>query len=107
MTHFKRNCPLRIICDASKQGLGAVSQQNEESSWKPVAYASRFLRDFDGKFSITGLEFSAVVWSVETFKNYVYGIDFGTLSNHKAVKSVLKANKANKAFSSRLTRWED
>ena len=24
LTHFKRNKPLRIICDASKQGLGAV-----------------------------------------------------------------------------------
>ena len=28
--HFKKNGPLRIICDASKQGLGAILQQNEE-----------------------------------------------------------------------------
>ena len=27
LTHFKRNKPLRIICDASKQGLGAGLQQ--------------------------------------------------------------------------------
>ena len=31
---------LRKVCDASKQGLGAVSQQNEENNWKPIAYAS-------------------------------------------------------------------
>ena len=42
LTHFKRNYQLRIICDASKQGLGAVLQQNEENNWKPIAYTSRF-----------------------------------------------------------------
>ena len=42
LTHFKRNKPLRIICDASKQGLGAVLQQCKENRWKPIAYASKF-----------------------------------------------------------------
>ena len=31
LTHFKRNNSLRIICDASKQGLGAVLQQCEKN----------------------------------------------------------------------------
>ena len=31
LTHFKRNKPLRRICDASKHGLGAVLQQCEEN----------------------------------------------------------------------------
>ena len=39
---FKRNCPLRIICDASKAGLGAVLQQEENGEWKPLSFASRF-----------------------------------------------------------------
>ena len=43
LTHFKRNVPLRIICDASKNGLAAVLQQCEENKWKPISYASRFL----------------------------------------------------------------
>ena len=37
LTHFKRNKPLRIICDASKQGLGTVLHQCEENRWKPIA----------------------------------------------------------------------
>ena len=37
LTHFERNKPLRIICDASKQGLGAVLQQCEENEWKPIS----------------------------------------------------------------------
>ena len=30
LSHFKRNHEIRIICDASKQGLGAVVQQNNK-----------------------------------------------------------------------------
>ena len=36
LNHFKRQCPLRIICDASKSGLGAVLQQEENNKWKPI-----------------------------------------------------------------------
>ena len=49
----------------------------------------------------------AVVWSVEHFKHYVYDVSFGVVCDHKALQSVLKANKGNKTFSSRLTRWVD
>ena len=59
------------------------------------------------KFSITELELLAVVWSIEHFKNYVYGKTFGVVFDHKALQSVLSANKGNKTFSSRLTRWAD
>ena len=48
LTHFKRNKKLRIICDASKQGLGAVLQQQQDNQeWKPVSFASRFLTNFE------------------------------------------------------------
>ena len=107
LTHFKRNKPLRIICDASKQGLGAVLQQCEENERKPISYASRFLTELETKYSINELELLAVVWSVEHFKNYVYGVPFGIVSDHKALQSVLKSNKGNKTYSSRLTRWVD
>ena len=75
--------------------------------WKPISYASRFLTELEAKFSINELELLAVVWAIEHFKNYVYGETFGVVSDHKALQSVLKANKGNKTFSSRLTRWVD
>ena len=49
----------------------------------------------------------AVVWSIENFKNYVYGVAFGIVSDHNALESVLRSNKGNKTFSSRLTRRVD
>ena len=107
LIHFKRNIPLRIICDASKQGLGAVLQQCEGNEWKPISYASRLLTDLEAKYSIDELELLAVVWSVEHFKNYVCWVPFGIVSDHKALQSLLKSNKGNKTYSRRLTRWVD
>ena len=45
-----------------------------------------------------------MLWTVEHFKNFAYGVSFGVL--HGPTKCV-KANKGNKTFSSRLTRWVD
>ena len=47
------------------------------------------------------------MWAVEHFRNYVYGVHFKIVSDHKASMSVLKPNKGNKTFSSRLTRCVD
>ena len=73
-----------------------------QDSWKPLAYASRFLTELESKYSINELEVLAVV---EQFNNYVYGVELGVVLDHKAFQSVLKANKGNKTFSSRITRW--
>ena len=35
LTHFKRNKPLRIICDASKQGLGAACNNARKTNGNP------------------------------------------------------------------------
>ena len=49
MGHFKRSSPIRIICDASKSGLGAVLQQQDELGWRPIHFASRFLTALEEK----------------------------------------------------------
>ena len=49
----------------------------------------------------------AIVWAVEHFKNYVYGVQFKVISDHKASMSVLKPNRGNKTISSRLIRLVD
>ena len=48
----------------------------------------------------------AIVWAVEHFKNYVC-VQFKTLSDHKALITVLRPNRGNKTFSTWLTRWID
>ena len=107
LNHFKRDCPLRIICDASKAGLGALLQQEKIGEWQPLSVASRFLTELESKYSINELELLAIVWSVEYFRSYVYGVPFKIISDHKALSTILKGQKGNKTYSSRLTRWVD
>ena len=105
--YFKKDQPLRIVCDASKEGMGAVLQQKTDEGWKAIHFASRFLTPFEQKYSINELELLAVVWSEENFRNYVYGTNFEMVSDHKALTSILKGNRAKKTFSSGLTRRVD
>ena len=41
LKHFKRDLPVRINCDASKAGLGAMLQQKQEG-WETTHYVCRF-----------------------------------------------------------------
>ena len=102
--HFKRSQPLKIVCDASRDGFGAVLQQQTEQGSRETHFASRFLTSFEQKFSINELELLAVVWTLENFGKFVYGTQFEVVSDHKALTSILKGNKANKTYSSQLTR---
>ena len=47
LTHFERDKKMRIVCDASKQGIGAVLQQQQNyQELKPVSFAFRFFNKF-------------------------------------------------------------
>ena len=48
-----------------------------------------------------------VVWSIEHFKHYLYGKRFVVVTDHRALLSILKDNRGNKTYESRLTRWLD
>ena len=99
---------MRSISDASKQRLGTVLQQQQDNQdWKPVSFASRLLTVFEAKYSMNELELLAVVWAIEHFTNYLYGVKLQVISDHKALASVLKPNRSNKTISSRITRWVD
>ena len=108
LTHFKRNKKVRIVCDATKKGLRAVLQQQwDNQDCNQCHLRLDFLFNCEAKYSINKLELLAVVWAIEHFDIYVYGVKFQVISDHKALPSVLKPNRSNKAFTSRLTRWVD
>ena len=69
--HILKKQEIRIIFDASKQGVGAVLQQSQKNGeWKPICFATRFLSDVEAMYSITELEILAIVLAIDHFKNW-------------------------------------
>ena len=64
--------PFILFTDASTAGLGAVlSQKDDEGRERVVAYASRRVSETECKYSITELEYLAVIWAVKLFRPYL------------------------------------
>ena len=49
--------------------LHEKGKKEGNEGWKLIAYASRFLTDFEANCSKNALKLLAVVWPVEQFKN--------------------------------------
>ena len=106
-THYNPHLETRIKCDASRAGLGAALEQCSPTGWHTVAFASRFLNSNEERYSVNELELLGVVWSVENFKNHLFGKSFTIITDHRALLSIMKEHRSNKSYNSRLTRWID
>ena len=105
--HYNPQFETRIKCDASRSGLGAALEQLTVDGCKPISFASRFLNSSEERYSINELELLGVVWSIEYFKNYLYGKKFTVITDHRVLLSILKEHRSNKSYNSRLSRWVD
>ena len=85
-------------------GLGAVlEQKQEDSTFKPIYYASRKVSDVERRYSQFEREALAVRWVCEKFCLYLYGIEFEICTDHKPLVIVL-AEKLRPP-SARIERW--
>ena len=90
-----------IKCDASRAGLGAALEQRSPIGWNTVAFGSRFLNPNEERYNVNELELLGVVWSVEYFKNYLFGKSFTIITDHRALLSIMKEHQSNKSYNSR------
>ena len=86
LMYYDVNRPLTIQCDASEKGLGAVLLQDD----KPVAYASRALRDAETRYAQIEKEMLAIVWSLERFDQYTFAKHTTVQSDHKPLEALMK-----------------
>ena len=108
MYHYHQKRKARIKCDASHSELGAALEQKlSDGTWSPIAFAPCLLIVQEKKYSTNELELLAIIWSCETFRNYLLENKFEALTDRKAIISALNFNRGNKSYQSRLTRWTD
>lgn len=63
----------KLLVDALKDGIGAVSVQLRNGSWRPVAYASRSLSDSKMRCAQIGKEAFELVYGCERLHHLSYG----------------------------------
>ena len=85
------NLPFALHTDASKDGLGAVLEQESDGHSHPVAYASRTLSKSETNYSATELEALGVVWALRHFRAYLLGHKCIIYTDHAPLKASLTA----------------
>lgn len=80
--------PFTIHCDASNTGVGAMLTQGVEEA--PIAYASKKLGPEHKNYTTTEKECYAVLFGVEKFRAYVEGSKFTVVTDHSALKWLMK-----------------
>lgn len=104
---YSTELPVKITCDASPTGVGAVlSHTLEDGSVRPIAYASKTLAKAERNYSQFDREALAIVFGVKEFHQYVYGRFFTIETDHKPLTYVFGEGKSlPQMAASRVQRW--
>ena len=81
---FQEGKQFVLRTDASDIGLGAVLLQDLEGEGRlPIAYASKKLLPRERNYSVIEKERLGIIWGVEKFRKYLYGVEFLLEKDHK------------------------
>ncbi|KAK4314476.1 hypothetical protein Pmani_014181 [Petrolisthes manimaculis] len=107
LVHYNPDLPLRLECDASPRGLGAVlSHKFSDGIERPVAFSSRTLTKAESNYSQTDREGLALVFGVIRFHQYIYGRNFTLIKDHKPLTYLFGREAASPTMASpRVRRW--
>jgi len=101
LAHPDYSRPFIVDCDGSQDGLGATLIQDQGKGERPIAYISRTLGEYEKKWTATEIEAAAVMWALERFRPYIYGIRVLVRTDHSPLEYLRKCT--NKC--ARLERW--
>lgn len=107
LVHYDPSLPLKLACDASSYGIGAViSHIFPDKTEKPIAYASRTLTSTERNYPQIEKEALALIFGVKRFHTYLYGQKFTLVTDHKPLSTILHPSKALPTLAAaRIQRW--
>ena len=65
--------PTRLTTDASRNGLGAILEQQHDEHWKPITYASRALQPEEKDICPLEKETLSIFFGCYKFHDFLYG----------------------------------
>lgn len=107
LVHFNKNYKVKLTCDASEVGIGAVLLHiMPDGSVKPIAFASRVLHEAKKNYSVIHKEALAIYWAACKFYQYLMGKEFILCSDHKPLEALFGEHKGIPQIAAgRLQRW--
>ena len=107
LVHYDVQLPIKLACNASAYGIGAViSHVMPDSSERAVAYGSRSLSKSEQNYSQLEKEALAIIFGVKKFHKFLYGRPFALVTDHKPLVTILGPRSPIPTLAAaRLQRW--
>uniref|UniRef100_A0AAZ3NPL7 ribonuclease H n=1 Tax=Oncorhynchus tshawytscha TaxID=74940 RepID=A0AAZ3NPL7_ONCTS len=107
LAHYNTEMKLRLGCDASPYGVGAViSHVLPSGEEHPIAFASRTLSPSEKNYAQIEKEALRIIFGVKKFHKYLYGRKFQLLTDHKPLLAILGPKSAIPTLAAlRMQRW--
>lgn len=101
------DAPISLMTDCSNTCIGAVLQQREMNSWKPLGFYSNKLSEAQQRYSTYDRELLAIYQAIKHFRPLIEGRPLSVYTDHKPIVYSLKNNKIGKNDTPRRIRHLD
>lgn len=107
LVHFDPEKPVRLACDSSQYGIGAVLMHvMPDSSERPICFISRVLTAAERNYSMIMKEALAIYWAVNKLYQYLAGRKFEIVCDHKSLQALFGEYKSLPQMAAgRIQRW--
>lgn len=94
--------PFILTTDASDKALGAVLSQQFFDGERPITFISRTLSRTEENYATNEKEMLAVVWALQSLRNFIYGAKLNIFTDHLPLTFTLSPKNNN----AKLKRWK-